>query len=267
MKKTLSYCGEMVRRHDPDRFLLSMFAPEEAREALWALFAFNYEIAKTREVVSEATLGLIRLQWWRDAIKAIYEGDDVPEHEVVKPLEAAIKAYHLPREHFDMLCYAREFDLEAATPQDTGGLLHYLDYTNTPLLKLAVQIAGGQPESEPVQAVAINYGLAGILRAIPYHARQQRRFIPDSVMNEQGISSNELYTFKAGEKLAGAVKTLSAEFVEGIRTSDKFLKSFNILADIYKAQVRSVKHDILHPRMGVEPPFKTLRLITRINFL
>ena len=50
---TISYCGETVRKHDPDRFLLSMFAPPESREALWALYAFNHEIAKTREVVTE----------------------------------------------------------------------------------------------------------------------------------------------------------------------------------------------------------------------
>ncbi len=83
---TFSYCGELVRRHDPDRFLLTLFAPASMRESLFALYAFNYEIAKTRETVTETQLGLIRLQWWRDAISAIYDRGDVAAHHVLTPL-------------------------------------------------------------------------------------------------------------------------------------------------------------------------------------
>ena len=42
-----------VRRHDPDRFLTAAFAPAEKRDALLTLFAFNHELARAREVVSE----------------------------------------------------------------------------------------------------------------------------------------------------------------------------------------------------------------------
>ena len=73
MAKTLSYCGQVVRDQDRDRFLLSLFAPADRREALWALFAFNHEIAKTREVVTEMQLGLIRLQWWREQVTNIFK--------------------------------------------------------------------------------------------------------------------------------------------------------------------------------------------------
>src|SRR3546814_13116142 len=59
----LSPCGALVERHDPDRYLASLFAPEAQREDLFALYAFNYEVAKTAEVVSEPMIGQIRLQW------------------------------------------------------------------------------------------------------------------------------------------------------------------------------------------------------------
>src|SRR5688572_600358 len=140
MKSSLSYCGQHVRGNDPDRFLLSMFAPPERREALWALFAFNHEIAKTREVVSETQLGLIRLQWWRDAITKIYEGGDVPEHEILKVLAPAILEHNLSRDHFNTLVYAREFDLENVCPANMDGLLSYADFTSTPLMNLALKI-------------------------------------------------------------------------------------------------------------------------------
>src|ERR1700722_5755639 len=138
----LSYCGEMVRKHDPDRFLLSLFFPEERREALWALYAFNHEIARTRELVTETRLGLVRLQWWRGALAATYENRPPPKHQVVDPLCEAIKAYRLPHETLEALIFAREFDLEDRAPAALDGLVHYADFTSTPLLNLALLIEG-----------------------------------------------------------------------------------------------------------------------------
>src|SRR3546814_13598357 len=91
----LSPCGALVERHDPDRYLASLFAPEAQREDLFALYAFNYEVAKTAEVVSEPMIGQIRLQWWRESLAGIYEGR-ARQHEVVQPLAHAVAARALP---------------------------------------------------------------------------------------------------------------------------------------------------------------------------
>jgi phytoene/squalene synthetase len=52
----LSICADQVRRQDRDRYLTALFAPAERREDLFALYAFNLEVAKTAEVVSEAIM-------------------------------------------------------------------------------------------------------------------------------------------------------------------------------------------------------------------
>ena len=69
-----------MRHHDRDRFQTALFAPAERREALFALYAFNYEIARVREAVREPMLGQIRLQWWREAIAAAYAGEPPRRH-------------------------------------------------------------------------------------------------------------------------------------------------------------------------------------------
>ena len=80
----LSYCADYVRRNDKDRFLCSLFAIPTAREALFTLYAFNQEVSKTREMVSDTMLGHIRLQWWRDTLTEISQGK-IRKHEVVEP--------------------------------------------------------------------------------------------------------------------------------------------------------------------------------------
>src|SRR5215472_846603 len=89
----LSPVAALVRQHDRDRFQTVLFAPAARREALFALYAFNCEIARVRESVTEPTLGRIRLQWWRENIAAAYEDGPVRDHDVVEALTDTIRAH------------------------------------------------------------------------------------------------------------------------------------------------------------------------------
>lgn len=261
MVQILSYCGQHVRENDPDRFLLSMFAPGDRRESLWALFAFNYEIAKTREVVSETQLGLIRLQWWRESIGKIYERGAVPDHEILKALAPAIKAYDLPRELFDTLVYAREFDLENVCPGTLDGLLSYADFTSAPLMTLALKICGDDPDMEPVAAVAVNYALAGILRSLPHNAAQRRCYLSEDLMKKHGVTLKGLFDLGRPEAgLPALVREVAGHFVSGIRPSSKFLAASQRLACIHMGQLRRNKYDPYARKMALSPAFKALRL-------
>ena len=73
------YCFNLVRQVDRDRYLAALFAPEDKRADLLALYAFNAEITRVRDIVTEPHLGEIRLQWWQDTLDAIYHGDAQPD--------------------------------------------------------------------------------------------------------------------------------------------------------------------------------------------
>lgn len=263
MSSQLSYCGALVREQDPDRFLLSMFAPASAREALWALFAFNYEIAKTREVVTETQLGLIRLQWWREEIGKLYAGAGPPENETLKALAQAIQAHDLPQDEFDALIYAREFDLEDVLPADLTGLMNYADYTHAPLLRLALRACGDDPDLEPVQTIAVNYALAGVLRAVPLHAGQRRCYLPESLLSEHGVITAQLFEGKSREGLQPVTEAISTEIVERCKPTSRFLRATQALAVIYKGQIRAQKYDVFAPRMAAPPALKALRILLK----
>ena len=102
-----------------------MFAPVGSREALFALIAFNHEVARIPEAVSEPMLGRIRLQWWREVVEAVYAGAPARRHEVAVPLADAIRACSLDRALLDRLLDARESDLEAEGPPDLAALERY----------------------------------------------------------------------------------------------------------------------------------------------
>src|SRR5438874_6276930 len=134
----------LVRQHDRDRYQTTLFAPAERHEALLALYAFNYEIARVRETVSEPMLGQIRLQWWREVLDAAYAGAPPRQHEVVLPLTAAIHEFGLNRELFDRLIDTRERDLADEPPASLAALEDYAEGSSAPLVALALQALGAR---------------------------------------------------------------------------------------------------------------------------
>lgn len=261
-----NYCGDLVRGHDADRYLISMFASVDRRADLWALFAFNYEIAKTRDVVSDTTLGLIRLQWWRDAIAGVYDGNAVPEHEVLKPLAEAIERHNLPQEHFDKLIYAREFDLEGVSPENMEGLIHYADFTTTPLLCLAAQICGETLGEDIVRPVAVNYTLAGILRATAHNARQGHILLPQDLMSKYGVTKDSLFEEAGQDSVVSLVQDVTeSRFFDVKSQGNTMLKASIAISDIYFRQIVSNSYMVMSPKLQLSPAFKILRIFWKVK--
>jgi len=203
VQRQLSYCAAEVRRHDPDRFLTALFAPRERREGLFTLYAFNLEVAKTREVASEPLLGRIRLEWWRETIAAIYAGAP-RRHAVALPLADLIQRGRLTRAHFDRLIEAREQDFEEAPPADLAALESYAAGTSASLVALALETLGvrGEAATAAANALGVGWALAGLLRAVPFHARQRRLYLPGDLMAAAGVEASDLFECRGSRSLA-----------------------------------------------------------------
>lgn len=241
--RTANECAILVRTQDPDRFLISLFYTPDVRVPLWALHAFNYEIARTREIVTDTHIGLIRLQWWRDALAALYERNAVADHPVVQGLAEAVWRYNMPRELFDQLIYAREFDLEDQVPGSLEGLCNYADYTHTPLLRMGATIAGDDPDHPAVQPVAMAYALAGLLRAVPHHRAQGRQYIPD------GVSAATVRE-KAQDLLRQAAR----------KDEGRFTRLHRTMAAQYLSKIQRLRDNTDDRRLSVPPLFRGVGL-------
>lgn len=182
----LGYCGDQVRRDDPDRFLISLFAPQDRRESLWAVLAFNLEVAKTRERVREPMLGQIRLQWWRDAVAEIFAGKP-REHAVVTALAQATAAQGLSRSAMEQLIDAREIDLNPEPPADLPALEAYAEQSAGPLLALTMEILGVAPSEDACRRLAAPQALSGLLLAIPFRGLHGRVDLPADMMARAGL--------------------------------------------------------------------------------
>lgn len=265
------YCADQVRAHDYDRYLCGLFAPEEARAGLYALYAFNVEVARTPEVVSEPVLGEIRLQWWRDAVSQAY-GGVAPRHQVVQALAVAISRFALPQDAFETFLSARARDLDDAPPADFPALESYAEATAGSLTALSLACLGAtQPRTlQAGRHVGIAWALTGLLRAIPFHAAQRRVYLPQDRLDAAGVSVDALFDGRRQAALAVVVAGVAAEARRHLRLARRLRIGIPRMAlpallpatllDGYLSRMARQKYDVYSPRIDLPPLARQLRL-------
>lgn len=253
-----SYAAAQVHRLDPDRYLCAMIAPADRRDDLLALYAFNQEIAATREQVSEPMLGQIRLQWWREAIDGLYAGAP-RRHQVIQPLGLAIERHGLDRALLDKLIDAREADLVDGPPPDLASLVSYAEGTSATLGALGLRVLGVDDPAtlEAARAVGVAWALTGLLRALPFHARAKRVFLPEDLMRQKGVRIGDLFELRPSDSLAAAVAEIAAVAASHLAKARALKpaarrKAMPVLAqarlaDAYLAQLRRQRWNALPP--------------------
>ncbi|MGI4952985.1 MAG: phytoene/squalene synthase family protein [Janthinobacterium lividum] len=173
----LSAMGQMVRRHDPDRFFTALFAPVARREALLTLYAFNHELARAREVTREPVAALIRLQWWREVVEGARR-----RHEVAGPLGKALDAGQL--DPADLLGMIDAREAEAGEIETLADAVAYVQGSAGGVMVAAAR-ALGMEAAEALRPWGAAYGVVGVLRNAPVLAAQDRGFLGPAVTEEQ----------------------------------------------------------------------------------
>lgn len=194
------HCAALVREQDHDRWLTTLFAHPGDRPHLHALYAFNHEVAKTRESVSEPMVGEIRLQWWREAIGEIANGHAVRRHPVAEALAAAVAARSLPAAELEAVIDARRAELYDESPKRFADLLSYADDSGGRLTALAVRVccdAGRGEGMDDALAAGAEIGrawaLTGLIRALGFQAAMNRIMLPEDELAAAGIAKETIF--------------------------------------------------------------------------
>ncbi len=251
-----------------------MLAPVPMRAAFFALFAFNVEIARTRELVSEPPLGEIRLQWWRDGLEAIYAGADL-RHGAGAALAGAIATFELPKEYFDRMIDARGADLHDNPPDTIETLLHYAEETAAPLLNLSLDVVGNRSEAarDVARDIGIAWSLLGLIRALPFHLRSRRQYLPVELIRRHEVRERDLLEIKPSGNLNNAIEELCGLVDHHIRSARAVAGKLDScthpvlrqigLAEMYRKRLSRLDYNPFDPRSAQPLPMMVWRLLFR----
>jgi len=266
-----AYCLDQVRRFDRERYLCLLFAPEPSRSRLLALYAFNLEISKIRETVSEPLLGQIRLQWWREAL-AEFERGVVRAHPIAEALSAALRHRPVRPALLERLLVAREADLVEAPPATLAAMEDYATGTSGVLQQAALDTLGSKSEAadRAAEHVGAAWALLGLLRAVPFQARRRRLSLPADRLEAEGVEPDAVFEGHPGPGLPAVARVVDARVGERLSAARALAPDVPrsalpvllpaLLADIHRRRLAKAGFDLFAPELHEPIPFDVIRL-------
>ena len=206
------FCAGLVRTHDFARYAATLFVPAALRRGLLALYAFNVEISRIRDQVTQPLPGEIRLQWWSDMLAGAAHGGG-EGNPVAAELLLTVRTWDLPVERLSRLLEEHQFDLYNDPMPTLSALEGYLNETSAVLFALAAQMAGWQSgEIEHLARHAgLAQGIAQVVAALPRDASRRRLFVPLQLLESHGSAIEELFAGRQPPNLRAALDRLIGE--------------------------------------------------------
>ena len=206
------FCAGLVRTHDFARYAATLFVPAALRRGLLALYAFNVEISRIRDQVTQPLPGEIRLQWWSDMLAGAAHGGG-EGNPVAAELLLTVRTWDLPVERLSRLLEEHQFDLYNDPMPTLSALEGYLRRDSAVLFALAAQMAGWQSgEIEHLARHAgLAQGIAQVVAALPRDASRRRLFVPLQLLESDDSAIEELFAGRQPPNLRAALDRLIGE--------------------------------------------------------
>jgi len=222
-----SFSADLVRTHDFARYASTLFMPSDLRRALLALYAFNVEISRVREQVTQPLPGEIRLHWWTDLLAGVDHGG-VEGHPVAAELLLTIRHFRLQVEPLTRLIEEHQFDLYNDPMPSMAALEGYINDTASALFLFAARIAGWQsPEIDHLARHAgLAQGIAQVIANLPFDASRRQLFVPLQVLQQHGSNIEEIFAGKQTPSVRAALDQLIGEAQRHLQPA------FALLADV-----------------------------------
>jgi len=190
LEAAYSHCAAFVREHDVDCFIASLFAPDDRRRHLHALYAYDLEIARIRDLVHEPLPGEIRLQWWRDVLDSGRAGEAAGS-PVAMALMDTVAQCGLPVVPLIAASEARIFDLYEDPMPSLNDLEGYCGETDSALMQLAMIVLskGGDPGGgETAGHAGVAIGITRVLTSVTLHMARGQTYVPVDILANYNIN-------------------------------------------------------------------------------
>ncbi|XP_036731311.2 NADH dehydrogenase (ubiquinone) complex I, assembly factor 6 isoform X2 [Manis pentadactyla] len=206
------YCLELLRKRDYEGYLCSLLFPTESRSSAFALRAFNVELAQVKDSVSEKTIGLMRMQFWKKTVDDIY-CDSPP------PQPVAIELWK--EKNLDDRAYCNIQELE-----------NYAENTQSSLLYLTLEVLGVKDlhADHVASHVGKAQGIVTCLRATPYHGSRRRVLLPMDVCVLHGVSQEDFLRKNQDKNVRDVIYDIASQAHVHLNHARSFHKSVPVKA-------------------------------------
>lgn len=204
-------CLETLRDTDRDRYLACLLSPEDKRADLAALYAFNAELARIRDLVNEPLPGEVRMQWWRDLLEGQAYGSS-EANPLAAALLTAVARHRLPVPTLTAMIETRIFDLYDDPLDNRAALEAYAGHTASTLIQLASLILDSQAapaSAETAGHAGVAQTIAGLLLLMPQHRSRGQLYLPLEILAATGLDREQFLEGKDKVRISAAIEAFA----------------------------------------------------------
>ncbi|KAH8668480.1 Squalene/phytoene synthase [Xylariales sp. PMI_506] len=273
------YCVEQLRQSDYDSYLIRNSIPKFRQDAYDALRAFNLELVRLPDLVSNPTIGQMRMQFWRDAVKNTFAGKPPKEpimillHKVLSELSETAPGSSANSIKFWLLrlINTREKYMDNRPFTSLAALEEYAENTYSTLMYSTLAAL-------PIRSMHVDHlashigkacGIVAVLRGIPVLAsssppvkspqgvevgasRTPVLLLPLDIMAEVGLREEDVYRYgPEAEGFQDAVFKIATRANDHLITAREMLK--NIKAGQNPGHEYEHQDEIEHDYSEAEP--------------
>ncbi len=212
-------CLRALQESDRDRYLASLLTPADRRAAIVALYAYNAELARVRDVVREPLPGEVRLQYWRDLLEGSAHGE-TGANPVAAELLRAIQTWRLPVAPLVAMADARIFDLYD-DPMETPAMFEgYAGETAAALIQLSSLVLDAEA-AEAVSEIAGHAGVAlavaGAILLMPIHRARGQVYLPTQILASVGLDRDAFLAGGNDERMTAGIQAFAGFGLDHLR--------------------------------------------------
>jgi phytoene synthase len=204
-------CLATLRDNDRDRYLACLLSPESKRDALAALYAFNAELARIRDLVHEPLPGEVRMQYWRDLLEGSAHGS-TQANPIAAALLSTIEAHRLPPKTLVNMIDARIFDLYDDPMETRVSLEGYAGETASTLIQLASLVLAPEEAARSAEAAGhagVAQAIAGLLLLMPLHRHRGQLYIPLEILSATGLDRDAFLAGEDKSRISAAIEAFA----------------------------------------------------------
>ncbi|KAG9342800.1 hypothetical protein JZ751_015672 [Albula glossodonta] len=266
-----NYCMNMVRTRDYDGYISSLLFPDGSRRSSLALRAFNVELAQAgiwvKDSVSQKTIGLMRMQFWKTALNEIYR-DDPPSQPVTLELWRAVKRHRLTKRWFLRIINEREKDLEDRPYRNLQELEAYSENTQSSLLYLQLEAL-----DHAASHIGKAHGIMTCLRATPYHSQRRKVYLPMDICMLHGASQEDFIRGSREKNVKDVVLDIATQAHTHLQRAWSMSKNvpvaatpaflLTVIVENYLQSLQKVDFDVFHPSLQKRNPLLPIQMYFR----
>ncbi|KAM4568656.1 NADH dehydrogenase (ubiquinone) complex I, assembly factor 6 [Fundulus diaphanus] len=229
---------------------------------------------QVKDSISQKTIGLMRMQFWKTALDEIYR-DDPPNQPVSTELWRAVKTHGLTKRWLTRIVTEREKDLDDRAYRNLQELEKYSENTQSSLLYLLLECLGVKNVHADHAASHIGkaQGIVTCLRATPYHSSRRKVYLPMDICMLHGASQEDFIRGSREKNVRDVVYDIASQAHVHLEHARSFSRDVpaaatpafihTVALEDYLQRIRKVDFDVFHKSLLNRNPLLPFQLYLR----